>query len=55
MHHVDRGGDITFHGPGQLVGYPILESRRPQADRSYVRRLEQTLIETCPIFSRGLG
>jgi lipoyl(octanoyl) transferase len=44
---VDRGGKITFHGPGQLVGYPIL--RLPQHVKAvdYVRRLEEALIHTC--------
>lgn len=51
-HWVDRGGDITYHGPGQLVGYPLLslgklnnENKLPEADYvGYVRKLEETLI-----------
>jgi lipoyl(octanoyl) transferase len=44
---VDRGGKITWHGPGQLVGYPIV--RLPDGVKvvDYVRRLEQALIRTC--------
>jgi len=41
---VDRGGRITWHGPGQLVGYPILRLREPFDVVDYVRRLEQALI-----------
>lgn len=52
MHWVDRGGDVTYHGPGQLVGYPLIplgrvnaENKIPQADYvGYVRKLEKTLI-----------
>jgi lipoyl(octanoyl) transferase len=49
----DRGGDITFHGPGQLVGYPIFDLRgfRPRVGAvEFVRRLEEVLIHTCADF-----
>ncbi|MBR9917127.1 lipoyl(octanoyl) transferase LipB [bacterium] len=43
----DRGGDITYHGPGQLVGYPIINlNRRKLGVRAYVELLEKCLIET---------
>jgi lipoyl(octanoyl) transferase len=44
---VDRGGKITWHGPGQLVGYPILRLGRPIDVVAYVRRLEGALIGVC--------
>lgn len=55
----DRGGDVTFHGPGQLVGYPIIDLRAFSGDESrrktlgvieYVRRLEEVLMRTCADF-----
>ncbi len=48
---VDRGGRITWHGPGQLVGYPIIRLAEPLDVVDYVRRLESALIEVCA----GLG
>ncbi|MFE0426612.1 lipoyl(octanoyl) transferase LipB [Streptomyces sp. NPDC058953] len=47
---VDRGGKITWHGPGQLVGYPILKLPRPVDVVAHVRRLEEALIDTCAEF-----
>ncbi len=46
MHHTDRGGDVTFHGPGQLVGYPILDLRSyGQGPVWYVRALESLILD----------
>jgi lipoyl(octanoyl) transferase len=47
---VDRGGKITWHGPGQLVGYPIVKLRDPIDVVAYVRRTEQLLIDVCAEF-----
>jgi lipoyl(octanoyl) transferase len=44
---VDRGGKITWHGPGQLVGYPIVKLPDPVDVVAYVRRVEQLLIDVC--------
>jgi lipoyl(octanoyl) transferase len=44
---VDRGGKITWHGPGQLVGYPIIALDEPVDVISYVRAIEEALIRTC--------
>jgi lipoyl(octanoyl) transferase len=47
LFEVERGGDVTFHGPGQLVGYPIISLRRHKQDLHwYLRQVEETLIRT---------
>jgi lipoyl(octanoyl) transferase len=46
VHEVERGGDVTFHGPGQLVGYPIVDLKRHRKDLHwYLRQVEQALID----------
>ncbi len=50
LHETDRGGDVTFHGPGQLVGYPIFDLRgfEPRIGAvDFVRKMEEALIRTC--------
>ena len=47
---VDRGGRITWHGPGQLVGYPIIALNEPVDVIAYVRALEEAMIRTCADF-----
>ncbi len=47
---VDRGGRITWHGPGQLVGYPIVKLLKPSELVGFVRTLESALIEVCATF-----
>ena len=52
---VDRGGKITWHGPGQIVGYPIVMLADPIDVVEYVRRLEQALIHVCDQFGLDTG
>ncbi|MFI7605005.1 lipoyl(octanoyl) transferase LipB [Micromonospora sp. NPDC049366] len=52
---VDRGGKITWHGPGQLVGYPIVRLPDPVDVVAYVRRTEQMLIDVCAEFGLTAG
>jgi lipoyl(octanoyl) transferase len=50
----DRGGDITYHGPGQIVGYPILDLREWKRDVvAYVRTIEQVIIDALAAFGIG--
>ena len=46
VHETDRGGQITYHGPGQLVGYPIINLRDWGGPLQYVRTLEQVIVDT---------
>ena len=48
---VDRGGKITFHGPGQIVGYPIVKLKKPNDVVGFVRQLEKALIQICQEFN----
>jgi lipoyl(octanoyl) transferase len=56
LFEIDRGGDVTFHGPGQLVAYPIFDLRsfEPKVGAvEFIRRLEEVLIRTCGDFGIG--
>ena len=56
FHQTDRGGDITYHGPGQIVGYPILDLREWKRDvAAYVRAIEQVLIDALAGFGIRAG
>ena len=62
LHQINRGGDVTYHGPGQLVGYPIFDLRsmeRPEGGRmgavDFVREMEEALIRVCGIFGVRAG
>ena len=57
LHEINRGGDVTYHGPGQLVGYPIFDLRSLQNDAGgrlgpvdFVRRMEEALIRLCGVY-----
>src|ERR1039457_7134816 len=51
FHHTDRGGDITYHGPGQIVGYPIFDLRDWKRDVvAFVRAIEQAIIDALASF-----
>jgi lipoate-protein ligase B len=53
---IERGGDVTYHGPGQLVGYPILQFKDEERDlHLYLRRIEELLIDTSADFGVTAG
>jgi lipoyl(octanoyl) transferase len=62
LHEINRGGDVTYHGPGQLVGYPIFDLRslrNPNGGRlgpvDFVRLMEEALIRLCGVFGVRAG
>ena len=62
LYEINRGGDVTYHGPGQLVGYPIFNLRSLRGDEGkrigpvdFVRRLEEALIRLCGVYGLRAG
>lgn len=56
VYEIDRGGDITYHGPGQIVGYPIIDLAEWKQDTHlYLRSLEEVLILTCKEYGLETG
>ena len=62
LHEINRGGDVTYHGPGQLVGYPIFDlrsMRNPKGGRlgpvDFVRLMEEALIRLCGVYGVMAG
>jgi len=56
VYDIDRGGDITYHGPGQIVGYPIIDLKDWKKDtHEYLRNLEEAIIKTCAEYGLKAG
>jgi lipoyl(octanoyl) transferase len=56
FYHINRGGDITYHGPGQIVAYPIIDLENFFTDiHQYMRLLEESVIKTCGIYNLKAG
>lgn len=56
VYDIDRGGDITYHGPGQIVGYPIIKLTNWEQDtHKYLRALEETIIRVCADYGLEAG
>ncbi len=56
VYEIDRGGDITYHGPGQIVGYPIIDLKNWKQDTHlYLRNLEEIIIQVCNDYGLNAG